>query len=80
MDDKNKKSLTIDLNPTATPVLYCNIAGIEYDKFGVVLNFAQKIPDGKAVVVSRIGMSREHVKDFLEHIEGVLRAQEKQDF
>jgi hypothetical protein len=71
MDDSTKDKLSgrIKLDPIRTPVLYADSIHISSNSNGVVIDVAQRITGSKnAVVVSRIGMSREHAKKLAESL------------
>lgn len=52
----------ISLNPAQTPVLYIDNVNIKANNFGFVMDFSQQLgPTNQFTVVSRVGMSREHM-------------------
>ncbi len=63
------QQLQIDLNLDSTPVLYTDNVISTTNNQGVVLNFGQMMgPTNKTRIVSRIGMSREHAKEFIKQL------------
>ncbi len=69
----------IDVNLDTTPILYTDNIFIGTNQYGLVLDFAQKLgPTQKVRIVSRIGMSREHAKKFLEELGKILAITEGQ--
>lgn len=55
------------IHPDVPLILYSDNMNITTNKNGVVLNFMQKTGNTKRVI-SRIGMSREHAKEFVEKL------------
>lgn len=73
MADDKKNELEININLDTTPVLYTDNIIMTTNEDGVVLDICQKIGNtNKARIVSRIGMSREHAKKFIEHMTKLL--------
>ena len=72
MDDKTKNQqaqIQIDINLDKTPILYTDIVYMTTNDDGLVLDFAQKLgPTNKVRIVSRIGMSRQHARKFLNEL------------
>lgn len=72
MEDKTKNQqpqIQIDVNLDTTPILYTDNIYITTNEDGLVLDFAQKLgPTNKLRIVSRIGMSRQHAKKFLNEL------------
>lgn len=56
----------ISINIDTTPILYTDNINISVNQNGAVINVMQKISSNQKKVVSRIGMSREHAKEFVE--------------
>ena len=52
--------------PGDVKILYSDSAIVHSNKFGLILDFAQQVGPGQQMVVSRIGMSREHARALLE--------------
>ncbi len=68
-------SVNLNFDPTRTPVLFADAVYIKSSRNGVVLDFAQQLGDSNQFsVVSRIGLSPEHTRDLIEHLEAVLRS------
>lgn len=77
MADEKKNELEININLDTTPVLYTDNIIMTSNEDGVVLDICQKIGNtNKARIVSRIGMSREHAKKFIEHLSKLLNQSE----
>lgn len=73
MTDDKKNELEININLDTTPVLYTDNIIMTSNEDGVVLDVCQKIGNtNKARIVSRIGMSKEHAKKFIEHMSKLL--------
>ncbi len=72
MEDKlknQKPTVEIDVNLDTTPILYTDNIHMTTNEDGLVLDFAQKLgPTNKLRIVSRIGMSRQHAKKFLNEL------------
>lgn len=72
MDDKikdQKTGIEINVNLDKTPILYTDNIYMTTNEDGLVLDFAQKLgPTNKLRIVSRIGMSRQHAKKFLNEL------------
>lgn len=76
MDKNEKNGPSLNLDPNKTPVLYADSVYIKSDNHGVVLDFAQQIgPSNQYSVVARIGISKDHAQDLIEHLEGLLKAE-----
>lgn len=68
-----KQTLEIDVNLDKTPILYTDNVYMTTNEDGLVLDFAQKLgPTNKVRIVSRIGMSRQHAKKFLNELGKLL--------
>lgn len=75
MEQKNQQSnqSVIDVNLDATPILYTDNVFMSTNEYGVVLDIAQKLgPTNKSRIVSRVGMSREHAKKFVNELGKLL--------
>ena len=75
MDEKNKKpkEFQISINLDTTPVYYTDNINMTANANGVVLNVIQALgPTNQVRIVSRIGMSREHAKKFVEKLGKLL--------
>ena len=74
-EDKMKgkgQSVQVDINPDSTPIYYTDNINIAVNEDGVVLNFCQIIAPGKLKVVSRIGMSGQHAKKFVNKLGAII--------
>jgi hypothetical protein len=72
--NNNPDNVNINIDPQRTPVLYTDSVYIKANKNGVVLDFAQQLgPSNQYTVVSRIGMSKNHAEELVEHLEALLR-------
>ncbi len=79
MDDKNKKEQTqqINLNLDTTPILYTDNIYMTANSDGVVLDVGQKVGSTNQVrVVTRVGMSRDHAKKFVNELGKLLAMSE----
>jgi len=66
------------MDPTRVPVLYTDSVNVGSTDYGLVLNVAQFMPDGKQqFVVARIGMSFEHAKKLVEVMNNHLQKYER---
>lgn len=70
MDDKkNKTGLNVNIDPIRTPILYADAIRVNAGENGVVLDIAQTVAGTpQAIVVSRIGLSREHAEKLAKAI------------
>jgi len=60
-------------------VAYTDMVHVSINNFGVVLNFMQNIgPNNNPVVVSRLGMSKEHAKSVVDVLSRTLKASSEQ--
>lgn len=70
------KSYNLNLDPIRTPVLYADSVYIKSSKNGLVLDFAQQVgTTDQFNVVSRVGLSKEHAHDLIDHLEALLRVE-----
>ena len=77
--DKPNNQAVIDINLDSTPILYTDNVFMSTNEFGVVLDIAQKLgPTNKLRIVSRVGMSREHAKRFVNELGKLLAMTEGQ--
>lgn len=79
MDEKGKKedSQQVSLNMDTTPVLYTDNVFMTANPDGVVLDVTQRVGSTNQVrIVSRIGMSREHAKKFVNELGKLLAMSE----
>ena len=70
VDDDNpsenkKREIKISLAPD-NKILYSDMVQVMSNQYGVVLNFLQLAPGNQAQVVSRVGMSREHLQSLID--------------
>jgi len=76
MDDKTKNQqsqVVVDVNLDTTPILFTDNIFMSTNEYGVVLDVMQRIgPSNKMRIVSRIGMSREHAKKFMQEFGKLL--------
>ena len=64
--------------PKEAVILYASNVHIHVSKFGVVLDVSQQVGSTKRhVVVSRVGMSREHAKALCEQLLRLLQGKPK---
>ncbi len=74
--DPDEKQISISI-PSDKPILYTDRVHVISSDYGVVLNFIQSVgPNGPAQVVSRVGMSRDHAKNFLEALKKSIEKKE----
>lgn len=74
--EENKQQLNIGADPVRTPVLYSDAVIINSDEFGMTLDFAQKLGGtNQAIIVARIGLSKEHAKKLAAIIAEKLASQ-----
>jgi transcriptional regulator with XRE-family HTH domain len=69
--------------PDNINILYSNSMWVSSDEFGIVLDFGQKTQDPtKHIIVTRVGISKEHAKKILEalkkHTDGTLQSSTQQ--
>lgn len=79
MEDKNKKvnDQQVSLNLDTTPVLYTDNIFMTANPDGVVMDVSQRLGSTDQVrIVSRIGMSREHAKKFINELSKLLAMSE----
>lgn len=66
MSTKTKDPSQVSINMDTTPILYTDNINISVNKDGATLDVMQRIGKNKLRIVSRIGMSRSHAKEFVE--------------
>ncbi|HEX7042803.1 MAG TPA: hypothetical protein VF189_06130 [Patescibacteria group bacterium] len=72
-DKNNQQQVSVNINPTTTPVLYTDNVLMNTNEDGVVLDIAQRLGStSQAQVVARIGMSREHAKKLVTELGRLL--------
>lgn len=70
---KGPSKFQISINPEATPIFYTDNINMSANEDGVVLNVTQRLdPSNQARIVTRVGMSREHAKKFVEKLGQLL--------
>lgn len=70
------QNANLNLDPNRVPVLYADFVYMKSNEHGVVLDFAQQIgPSNQYNVVTRIGISKEHARSLIDHLEGLLRSE-----
>lgn len=78
-DEQNKQEQKINVNTQSTPVIYTDNIFMTTNNFGVVLDVGQRLANTNQIqVISRIGMSREHAKKFVEELGKLLAMTEGQ--
>lgn len=79
MAGKSKKvqKMNVSVNLDATPILYTDNINMSVNPDGIVLDVMQRLGSTDQVrVVSRIGMSREHAKKFINKLgEALLKSE-----
>lgn len=81
MDDRKNeviaKGQQVNLNLDTTPVYYTDNIFMTANPNGVVLDVAQRVASTSQVrIVTRIGMSREHAKEFVNQLGKLLATSE----
>jgi hypothetical protein len=72
MVDK-KQEVGVNINVDTTPVFYTDNIFMNANEDGIVLDVGQKLLHTNQVrIVSRIGMSREHAKKFVQELGKLL--------
>jgi len=70
---KPKQQVQISVNLDTTPIIYTDNINMTINPDGVVLDVMQRLgPTNQVRIVSRIGMSREHAKKFVEKLGQLL--------
>lgn len=65
--------------PQDARIVYTDVTHASANKNGAVINFMQSAgPMGKPMIVSRVGMSREHAQNLLELLQSILNQQAPQ--
>lgn len=65
---KDKKEFRINI-PADVKVLYSDMAQVMSNDYGIVINIIQSAPGNNAMVVSRVGMSKEHAQTFVDMLQ-----------
>ena len=73
MDKSDKQSnevtASVNMNLDMTPILYTDNVFMTTNEDGIVLDVAQRIGNTNQIrIVSRVGMSREHAKKFVQKL------------
>lgn len=79
MDEKGKKpdAQQVNLNLDTTPVLYTDNILMTANPDGVTLDIAQRVGSTNQMrIVSRVGMSRDHAKKFVNELGKLLAMSE----
>jgi len=75
----DQKQMSIQVNLDTTPILYTDNIFMTSNEDGLVLDVCQKLgPSNQLRIVSRIGMSRNHAKKFLNEFGKLLLMTEGQ--
>ena len=73
MADNKQVQVSVNINPTTTPILYTDTIFMSTNENGVVLDVGQRVGStNQAQVITRIGMSRDHAKKFVEELGRLL--------
>lgn len=81
MEDKKQEEqkIQVNVNLDTTPILYTDNIMMTTNEDGLVLDVAQKLGSTNQMrIVSRIGMSRDHAKKFLNELGRLLAMTEGQ--
>ena len=76
MDNPKNDQVGVNFNvdPFRTPILYADSVFIKSNEQGMVLDIAQQIGDSQQFnIVARVGLSKDHVRRLIEHLEALLR-------
>ena len=77
LEDMMAQTATLPLSELK--VAYTDMVHVSVNNFGVVLNFMQNVgPSNNPVVVSRLGMSKEHAKSVVDVLSRTLKASSEQ--
>ena len=70
---QKKQPVSVNVNLDTTPILYTDNVFITVNEDGVVLDVCQKLVNAQQLrIVSRVGMSRNHAKKFLNELGKLL--------
>lgn len=76
---KTEEKVAINVNLDTTPILYTDNIFMSTNEDGFVLDICQKLGSTNQMrIVSRIGMSRNHAKKFLDQMAKLLAVTEGQ--
>ena len=71
--NQKNQPVQVSVNLDTTPVLYTDNINMTVNPNGVVLDIMQRLgPTNQVRIVSRLGMSREHAKKFLDKLGKLL--------
>jgi len=74
-----KEEIGLNINFDTTPVYFTDNVFITSSEDGIVMDFTQKLMNTNTVrIVSRVGMSREHARRFVDQLEAMLKIAEGQ--
>lgn len=78
MAEAKQNKVTLNIDAKQTPVLYTDAVYVSSSEYGVMLDFAQRVPGGdQQQVVSRLGMSVAHARKMIEVIQDHLEKHER---
>ncbi len=79
-DDEEPNKNIVNLSvPADSRILYTDMVHVMSNQFGVILNFVQSVgPGAQPMVVSRVGMSKEHAKSVIEVLKQALEPSDAQ--
>lgn len=73
IEDRYQKHSAIMVMPMDARIVYTDAVNVMVNNFGVVINFLQANENGKKpIVISRVGMSKEHAKSMLRVLKETL--------
>lgn len=73
VQDEQPTTSSVLVMPFDVRVAYTDIAHITANQFGVIINFMQSVgPNNQPLVVSRVGMSKEHALSIMEMLQKTL--------
>ena len=71
-DDSNDRPVAL-VTPEELRISYTDMVHVTVNNYGVVINFLQSTgPTNQPIIVSRVGMSKEHAKSVLEVLQKTL--------
>ena len=77
--DLPEQSYSVNVNLDTTPILYTDNIFMTTNKYGFILDVGQRIASTNQIrIVARIGMSREHAKQFIGELSKLLAMTEGQ--
>ncbi len=80
LDDEFVKQKVLQiLLPSDSRVIYTDMAHIMSNNYGIIINFVQTVGPGQPpIVVSRVGMSKEHARSIIKILEAAVAPEEDQ--